>query len=170
MSTYDDVNLFNGKNDRFDWKLVGKKEMLVPYNAYRLVYHDNATETFQSKFINPDLVRWELHRVWVVEAKLKEGKRHIYSKRTFYVDEDSWNVLASDQYDGRGVLWRPGFAYLTQNYDVPATINMTSGHYDLVAGTYSINQWPSTGGIKVSEKLESDNAWTADSLAGSGVR
>ncbi|MGH8807966.1 MAG: DUF1329 domain-containing protein, partial [Noviherbaspirillum sp.] len=117
MSTYDDVNLFNGKMDRFDFKLVGKKEVYVPYNTYRFTYNGSAEDVFQAKSVNPAVLRWELHRMWVVEAKLKDGQRHIYSKRTFYVDEDSWATLASDQYDGRGQLWRAGFGYLTQSYD-----------------------------------------------------
>ena len=170
ISTVDDVNLFNGKPDRFDWKLVGKKEVYVPYNTYRFTYHDKPEELFQAKFINPELVRWELHRMWVVEATLKEGQRHVYSRRTFYLDEDSWNVLAADQYDGRGQLWRPGFAYITQSYDVPAPISIPSGHYDLIGGGYYINVWPGASGMKVSDTLTPDSQWTADSLAAAGVR
>ncbi|MEJ8822619.1 DUF1329 domain-containing protein [Variovorax humicola] len=170
QSTIDDVNLFSGKLDRFDFKLVGKKEMYVPYNDYRFVYNDKAEDVFQAKFINPSVVRWELHRVWVVEATLKEGKRHIYSRRTLYLDEDSWAVIASDQYDARGQLWRPGFAYPTQVYDRMAPNNMTSGHYDLLAGTYYVNLWPGTAGVKVLDSGASDSEWTADSLAAQGVR
>jgi hypothetical protein len=170
MSTLDDVGLFNGKLDRFDFKLVGKKEMYVPYNDYRFVYHDKPEEVFKSEFINPDLVRWELHRVWVVEATLKEGKRHIYSRRTFYFDEDTWMAMAVDQYDGRGQLWRPGFSYFTQHYDATVPSNVTSGHYDLVAGSYYINQWPSVYGVKVMDALQSDSLWTPDALASQGVR
>ncbi|RJF98547.1 DUF1329 domain-containing protein [Noviherbaspirillum saxi] len=170
MSTYDDVNLFNGKLDRFDWKLVGKKEMYVPYNAYRFLYNGKPEDVFQAKFINPDTVRWELHRVWVVEASVKEGKRHIYSKRTYYIDEDTWFILASDQYDGRGQLWRPGFSYMTQSYDVPTPTHFTSGHYDVIAGSYYVNQWPGSNGIKIGGKPMADSFWTPESLAGSGIR
>ncbi|MNJ22405.1 hypothetical protein D3C77_167760 [compost metagenome] len=170
MSTVDDIYLFNGRLDRFDWKLIGKKEMYVPYNTYRFTYAEDPKNVFGPKFINPDLVRWERHRVWVVEATLKEGKRHIYSKRTFYIDEDSWTALAVDQYDGRGQLWRPGFSYMTQMYDVGAINNSPGGHYDLIAGTYYINVWPGKGGVKVMDKLSPDNGWTSDSLAGAGVR
>jgi len=169
MSTYDDINLFNGKMDRYDWQLVGKKEMYVPYNTYRFSYADNPGDVFQSKFVNPNLVRWELHRVWVVDAKLKEGQRHIYSRRTFYIDEDSWLAVAVDQYDGRGQLWRPGFQYMNWGYDVLAPIT-SSGHYDLIAGTYYMNLWPSVHGAKFSDTLQSDSMWTADALAGAGVR
>ena len=170
MSTYDDVLLFNGKLDRFDFKLVGKKEIYVPYNTYRFTYHDKPDEVLQPRFINPDVLRWELHRVWVVDATLKKGQRHVYSRRTFYVDEDSWTLLASDQYDGRGALWRPGFSYFTQSYDVPAPSNIASGHYDLVAGTYYINTWPGAGGMKVFDALLPELSWAPDSLAGKGVR
>lgn len=170
MSTIDDIYLFNGSQDRFNFKLVGKKEVYVPYNDYRFVYHDKPEDLFKPKFINPDFVRWELHRMWVVEATLKEGARHIYSRRTFYVDEDSWMILASDQYDGRGQLWRPGFAYLTQHYESAVPSNAVSGHYDLIAGTYYINQWPGANGIKVLNTLQSDSMWTSDALASQGVR
>jgi hypothetical protein len=148
---------------------VGKKEMYVPYNTYRFAYHDKPEELFQPKFINPSHVRWELHRMWVVEAKLKEGQRHIYSRRTFYVDEDSWFVVAVDQYDGRGQLWRPGFGYLHQGYDATVPI-ISAGHYDLIAGTYYVNIWPGATGAKLSNTLEPDSQWTGDSLAGQGVR
>ncbi len=170
MSTYDDVNMFNGKLDRFDYKLVGKKEVYVPYNNYRFTYHDKPEDVFQPKFVNPDFVRWELHRVWVVEAKLKEGKRHIYSRRTFYLDEDSWCIVAVDQYDGRGQLWRPGFSYLTANYDAASVSAMASGHYDLIAGSYYINLWAGAGGLKVTDTVLPDSSWTADNLAAQGVR
>ncbi len=170
MSTYDDVNLFNGKMDRFDFKLVGKKEIYIPYNTYRFTYAEDPDKVFLAKSINPDYVRWELHRVWVVDATLKEGQRHIYSRRTFYVDEDSWAAMAVDQYDGRGQLWRIGFAYLTQSYDIPTPTTFTTGHYDLIAGTYYINIWPSIYGIKITETRQPDTYWTGDSLAGQGVR
>ncbi len=169
MSTYDDTNLFNGAQDRYDMKLVGKKEIFVPYNTYRFNYFDKPDGALLEKFINPELVRWELHRVWVVEATLKEGKRHIYPRRTFYVDEDSWFILASDQYDGRGQLWRPGFAYLAPLYDAQ-TSQATAGHYDLVGGSYYISMWPGAQGVKPLNALKPDTLWTPDTLAGRGVR
>jgi hypothetical protein len=90
-TTFDDTFIFNGSMERYDFKLVGKKEMIVPYNDYQAVYQSKQDDLLKPNFLNPDLVRWELHRVWVVEATLKEGKRHVYSKRTFYLDEDSWS-------------------------------------------------------------------------------
>ena len=85
-------------------------------------------------------MRWELHRVWVVEATLKPGKRHIYSKRVFYLDEDSWTALASDQYDARGQLYRSSFAYQSYSYDVQAPFADTFAIYDFTSGAYNITR------------------------------
>jgi len=169
-TTFDDTFMFNGSMERFDFKLVGKKEMLVPYNAYAAVYQAKQDDLFKPNHLNPDLVRWEMHRVWVVEATLKEGKRHVYSKRTFYLDEDSWAALASDEYDARGQLWRTGFAYMAPSYDLPAPYTDMFGHYDLVSRVYSVTGFTAeTGGLRHTKALP-DREWTADALAGSGIR
>ena len=169
-NTFDDVFIFNGSMERFDFKLVGKKEMIVPYNDYAAVYEAKQDELLKPNHMNPDLVRWELHRVWVVEATLRDGKRHVYGKRVFYLDEDSWAALASDQYDGRGQLYRAGFAYMAPSYDLPAPYTDMFGHYDLVAGIYSLTGFiAETGGLRHTKPL-SEREWSADSLAGAGIR
>jgi len=169
-TTFDDTFIFNGSMERYDFKLVGKKEMFVPYNAYQAVYESKQDELLQPNHLNPDLVRWELHRVWVVEATLKEGKRHVYGKRTFYLDEDSWAALASDQYDIRGELYRAGFAYMAPSYDLPAPYTDMFSHYDFVARMYQLTGFNAeTGGLFHTEPLP-DREWTADSLAGAGIR
>ncbi len=169
-STYDDAWVFNGAMDRYDFKLVGKREMLVPYNAYKITYHKVASDVVKPNHVNPDMVRWELHRVWVVEATLKPGKRHIYSKRVFYIDEDSWTALASDEYDGRGQLYRASFDHMTFSYDVQAL--QTGNHmiYDFVSGTYNITGVAGPhGGTRYIDALKAAE-WAPDALAGSGVR
>jgi hypothetical protein len=124
----------------------------------------------KQNFLNPDQVRWELHRVWVVEAKLKPGKRHIYSRRTFYLDEDSWVILMSDEYDARGQLYRVGTALMAPEYDAPSPSADAHVHYDLTSGGYGINVWPgSKGWIKMSA-CKSESAWSPDALAAAGVR
>lgn len=169
-TTFDDTFVFNGSMERYDFKLVGKKEMLVPYNDYRMAYHSTSAELLKPNHLNPDVVRWEMHRVWVVEATLREGKRHVYSKRTFYLDEDSWVAVASDEYDARGQLYRAAFAYVTPSYEVPAPMADLHGNYDLIAGSYSLSGYTAeSGGIRYTKPL-SDREWSPDALAGAGIR
>ncbi|MDH4583189.1 DUF1329 domain-containing protein [Pseudomonas sp. BN415] len=170
-TTYDDAFVFNGSMERFDFKLVGKKEMYVPYNTYKMTYETKPEELLAPNHLNPDFVRWELHRVWVVEATLKEGKRHIYGKRVFYVDEDSWAALASDEYDGHGQLYRTVISTPTQSYDAVAPFTSSYFAYDLVAGNYAmvVHLGGEKGGLKYIDPL-SERDWNADSLAGRGVR
>jgi hypothetical protein len=169
-ATYDDTWIFNGALDRYDFKLLGKKEMIVPYNDYKISYHTKPADITKPNHVNPDMVRWELHRVWVVEATLKPGKRHIYSKRVFYIDEDSWSALAADQYDARGQLYRASFDHLTFSYDAQAL--QTGNHmiYDFVSGSYNITGMAGPhGGTRYIDPLKASD-WTPDSLAGTGVR
>jgi hypothetical protein len=137
MRTSDQLDMFNGAIDRYDWELVGRREMLVPYNSYKLHsdevrYRDILTRLH----INQDLTRYELHRVWVVEARLKEGTKHIYPRRTFYIDEDSWQILHVDQYDSRGEIWRVSEGHAINYYEVPTFFTTLEVHLDLVAGRY----------------------------------
>ncbi len=137
MRTSDQFDMFNGAPDRYDWKLVGKKEMYVPYNSYKL--HSDSLkykDILTPLHINQDLTRYELHRVWVVDATLKQGTSHIYSRRTFYIDEDSWQILAVDQYDGRGQLWRISEAHCINYYDAQIFWSTLEVHTDLIAGRY----------------------------------
>lgn len=135
--TADNFDMFNGAPDRYDWKLIGKKEMYIPYNNYKmdekgLPYDD----IIKPGHLNPDLARYELHRVWVVEAKLKSGTRHIYGARTFFIDEDSWQAAVIDLYDGRENLWRVQEAYAMQYYNAATPWYAMETVYDLQNGRY----------------------------------
>jgi uncharacterized protein DUF1329 len=139
MRTNDQFDMYNGSPERYDWELVGRKEIYVPYNNYKisspsLEYKDILTPLH----INQDYPRYELHRVWVVEATLKEGARHIYKRRTFYVDEDSWQILIVDQYDNRDQLWRVSEGMAMNYYDVPTLWTTLEVHTDMQAGRYLV--------------------------------
>jgi hypothetical protein len=169
-SVYDDAGVFNGAMDRFNWKLLGKKEMYIPYNAYKLTYEKNPELYLKPNYLDPAFVRWELHRVWVVEATLQPGKRHVYAKRLFYLDEDSWSAVASDQYDERGQLYRGSFAFIAPSWAVQSVNAATSMIYDLTSGAYNISGvYGPHGGIRYIKSL-SRGQWSPESLAGSGVR
>jgi hypothetical protein len=137
LITADNIDGYNGAPDRFDWKLVGKQELFIPYNSYKIGSRDiKYDDVIKPNHVNQDLARYEKHRVWVVEATLKPGARHIYAKRRFYVDEDSWQIAQSDQYDSRGELWRSGELHAIQQYDHGFTYNVLETSYDLISGRY----------------------------------
>ena len=135
--TSDQFDMYNGAPDRYTWTLVGKKEMIVPYNSYQL-HSDKikTTDVLKPLHINQDLARYELHRVWVVEAKVKPGASHLYARRTFYIDEDSWQILVADQYDGRDQMWRVSEAHCINYYDAQVFWSTLEVHIDLQNGRY----------------------------------
>ena len=135
--TSDQLDTFNGAPDRYEWELKGRREMYVPYNNYRL--HSDRIEhadLIQPGHINPAFARYELHRVWEVDATLKDGTSHIYARRTFFLDEDSWQIVVADHYDGRGQLWRVAETYTINYYDVPLLWETLLAIYDLQNGRY----------------------------------
>ncbi|QOL26341.1 DUF1329 domain-containing protein [Thalassotalea sp. LPB0316] len=137
LRTSDNYDMYNGAPDRYDWKLVGKKELYIPYNSYQLM--DTSAkykDLIQAGHLNPDYLRYELHRVWEVEGTLKEGARHIYAKRTLFIDEDTWGASVIDHYDGRGDLWRVAEAHNVQFYDVDTPWMVAEALYDLNSGRY----------------------------------
>ena len=137
--TVDDTLGFNGAMDRFEWTLLGKQELYVPYHAYRFDSHDVDYDELLTPFhANPDYMRWEKRRVWVVEATLREGKRHIYGKRRFYVDEDSWNIVMTENYDGRGELWKVVLINSLYEYNVRGYVSRAMMFHELRAGGYIV--------------------------------
>lgn len=137
LRTADQLDMFNGAPDRYDWKLVGKQEMYIPYNAYKL--SDNSAkyeDIIMQGHINQDFTRYELHRVWKVEATLKAGQRHIYGKRTFYIDEDSYQIALADHYDNRNQLWRVAEGHALQFVNANVLWYAAATNYDLISGRY----------------------------------
>lgn len=135
----DQVDVFNGALDRYDWKLVGKKEMYIPYNSFlinspMIKYQD----IIRPGHINQNLARYELHRVWIVDATLRDGLRHQFKKRRFYVDEDSWAIAAVDCYDNRDQLWKVQEAQLLTVPFVPTVTGIPEIIYDLQSGRYFV--------------------------------
>ena len=138
MRVNDQFDAWNGAPDRYDWKLVGKKEIYVPYNSFKLADKSLKYEKdmIRKNTINSDLMRYELHRVWEVEANLKAGSKHIYGKRVFYLDEDTWTVVYEDAYDTRKQLWRVAVHPMIQFYDAKVPWYRANIWHDLNNGNY----------------------------------
>lgn len=139
LFNFDDMDMFNGSPDRYDWQVVGKREIYVPYNNYKM---DSRQLTYkdivQLNHINPDVTRYELHRVWHVIATLKPGQEHVYAKREFYFDEDSWQILHVDVYDNKGQLWRVAQSFFEQYYHKQIPWKAADVYYDLLSGRYAV--------------------------------
>jgi hypothetical protein len=137
LRTSDQFDMYNGSPERYEWKLVGKKELFVPYNSYKLHWGKvKADDVIKPLHINQDLARYELHRVWVVDSTLRPGQRHIYKRRTLYFDEDSWQIVAVDCYDNRDQLWRVQEGHALNFYNVPDLWTTMELTYDLQARRY----------------------------------
>jgi len=137
---FDEAAMFSGRMDRFNYKLVGKREMYVPYNAVKATWSPPEV-AIGKQFVNPDVMRWELHRVWVVEATLKSGARHAASKRNYYVDEDSWTIMASEGFDQSGKIFRVLLNHSSPNYSGSggvADFQSAIQAYDLARGAYTV--------------------------------
>ncbi|WP_024589186.1 MULTISPECIES: DUF1329 domain-containing protein [unclassified Pseudoalteromonas] len=137
LRTTDDFDMFNGSPNRYNWTLKGKQELYIPYNSYKL--HSDKLEyddILMPGHINPEHTRYEKHRVWVVEANLKDDTRHIYKKRVFYIDEDSWQVQVTDIYDNRDQLYRVAMAYGLNYYEVPTQWSTLEVYHDLNSRRY----------------------------------
>ncbi|QDH66533.1 MULTISPECIES: DUF1329 domain-containing protein [Pseudomonas] len=171
LITFDEINGFDGKMDRFDFKLVGKKEMYIPYNSYRT--SGAATDDLvRSGYANPDLMRWELHRVWVVEATLKPGQRHANPRKMFYLDEDSWSMAVYNSYDAAGKLHRSqNFASFVAYDDVPMIRSESVVMYDHSKGNYALASM--SGGTRTgwhAAEPFSPNLLSSAAMAGAGIR
>lgn len=140
MAIADQVDTYNGAPDRYEWTLVGKQEMLVPYNSYAVHQKGIPYDTIlQEKTLNPQLLRYELHRVWVVEADLRKGHSHIYGKRRFYLDEDSWQILMVDLYDKNSELSGLQESHPISYYEVPMFGSTLETIYDFKGSRYFVD-------------------------------
>ena len=171
VASFDEIETFAGRMDRFDWKVIGKKEMLIPYNSNRLLQPLKDSEVLGARTLNPDHVRWELHRVWVVEANLKAGQRHTATKSRYYIDEDTWLAVLGERYDNNGQLTRVPFAIPVVMSDVQATSNVTWGIYDLTSGASYINCLVNERNMAYKPvPAYKDAVFTPDAMSGDGVR
>jgi hypothetical protein len=164
---FDEVMGIMGHPDRYQWKLVGKKEMYIPYNNNALVT-SKEEDFFSGAHANPDKTRWELHRVWEVEATVAPGKRHAVPKRRYYLDEDTWLLVMMDGYDSQGKLWRTtqGYPYVVPS--IPAVVIKPVTVFDLQKGTSSTVQYLES--FKVLPKRKPEIYFTGDAVAADASR
>jgi len=136
----DENDGWNGAPDRYDWKLLGKRELLIGYNAYKLADRTlRYADIIRARNLDTDLLRYEVHRVWVVEATLAKGHHHRYYRRVFYVDEDTWQVAQEEIYTAKGQLFRFADHHMIQYYDVMVPWYAAMVYHDLRSGAYLVS-------------------------------
>jgi hypothetical protein len=172
VASFDEVDVIGGRTDRHDWKIVGKKEMLIPYNSNRMHVAAKDSDLLMGNHLNPDHVRWELHRVWILEASLKAGQRHQAPKGRYYFDEDTWVAVLGDRWDANGQLWKTVWQHPVVMPDLPATTPQQQwGFNDLISGT-----WYASGVVNERQQhykivpRRGDSFFTPEAMAGEGVR
>jgi len=171
LVSFDEIEGFTGRMDRFDWKLVGKQEMLIPYNSNRTLVPEKDADLVGGHHLNPDHVRWELHRVWVVEASLRNGQRHTSPKSRYYIDEDSWILVWGDRWDAKGQLARSQFNIPIAMPDLPGEVSFTWGAFDHISRTMFVGLVMNEQKSQVKlQKRYPDVTFTPDAMAGEGVR
>lgn len=171
VMTFDEMYTWTGRMDRFDWKLIGKQEMIVPYNANRLLQPLKDEDVLKGNFLNPDHVRWEKHRVWVVEAKVRNGQRHQAAKSRYYCDEDTWICLLADRWDANGQLWRTLWSQVISVPELPGSAIASFGYNDLQTGTGFVAQLNNSKPKQyVLKNIDNDKVFSPDGLSGSSVR
>ena len=171
VMSFDEIYTFTGRLDRFDWKIVGKKEMFIPYNANNLFQPKTDAEVLGKHHVNPDHMRWELHRVWVVEAALKAGQRHQAPKSRYYCDEDSWTCVLGDRWDANGQLWKTLWTQTFVAPDMPGIVVGSTGFNDLLSGAAFVGQLYNSKSTQIGVvPKRADSHFTPDALSGESVR
>ncbi|MRI33827.1 DUF1329 domain-containing protein [Endozoicomonas sp. OPT23] len=172
MTTVDSGSGFNGATDRYNWKLVGKKELYIPYNSYKMGSPEiEFEELLPAGHINPEYARYELHRVWVVEATLKDGKRNVFKKRVIHLDEDSWLASVVDMYDNRDNLWQVTMYNSLYAYDVPGIKGSVIAFHDVLGEQYFVQQLTNkTGPATINTEKREMSYFSASTLRKLGVR
>ena len=162
---YDQIDVFNGALERYSYKLVGKKEILIPYNSWILNSPTfKYADLMQPGHVTPDFCRYELHRVWVVEATLVPGQRHQLKKRVFYLDEDSWSIAGVDGYDNRDQLWKVQEAHLLTIPFIPTVSGIPEVIYDLQTKRYFLTTMTNEDPVSDFEKKYDDKEFAPAGL------
>jgi hypothetical protein len=171
VMSFDEIETFTGRLDRFDWKLVGKQEMYIPYNGNKLLQPTTDAEVLDKHHLKPDHVRWELHRVWVVDATVRAGQRHQAPKSRYYCDEDTWICTLADRWDAQGQLWKTVWSQTFVAPELPGIIVGSFGFNDLLSGSAFVgNLYNSKPAHYPLVPRYQDRVFTPDAMAGEGIR
>ncbi len=152
LTTVDQVDGFNGAKDRYIWSDLGKQLRLMPYNAYK--FHEASIEEILTpNHVNQEYLRYELVSVNVVNATLKDDKRHIIPHRIMYFDSDSHNMLAEETFDDQRNLMAYREFPIINFYDQPMCLSIHAATYEFATRRYQLQSLRSADIPKVQWRL-----------------
>lgn len=169
IANFDEVNAYDSSIGRYDWKLGGKREMYVPYNTNSYHQATSLDQVMTASTVNPDFMRFELHRVWVVDGTLKQGQRHVVPRVRLFLDEDTWTAVAADRWDAQGQVWKVAYTLPTV---IPSAGPIVAGYmiYDMIGGGYFASAYlPRDKQVDLKAAIP-DRLFSPESLSGEGVR
>ncbi|MDY7540136.1 DUF1329 domain-containing protein [Undibacterium sp. RTI2.1] len=171
LMSFDEVQTWSGKLDRFEFKIAGKKEMFVPYNVNKMLQPKADAEVLSKTGVNPSYMRWELHRVWVIDSALRAGQRHPAAKSRYYCDEDTWICVLADRFDSNGQLWKTIWSASFVAPDLPGNVIGSFGFNDLLSGNSYVGDLYNSKSVHYAVKPRySDSTFTPDAMASESVR
>jgi hypothetical protein len=171
VMSFDEIYTWTGRLDRFNWKIVGKKEFYIPYNNNRFMQTKTDAQVLGKNHYNPDFMRWEQHRVWVVEATLRPGQRHQAPRSRYYCDEDSWICVLGDRWDASGQLWKTLWSQVLVAPDLPGVMIGSNGFNDLLSGAAFIGQVYNGKASQIAlQKRRPDSYFSPEAIAGESLR
>lgn len=170
LTSFDEVGGFSGRMNVYNWKILGKKEIYIPYNSNKLWVPTKVSDVMGPHNLNPDWVRWELHRVWVVEGTLAPGKSHVMHKSVYYLDEDTFMMVLGDRWDANGrltkVVWNVPMVFP----EIPAVTTSTFLAHDLLKDLYVGIDVPNEFDVQYKMQRFPDELFTGDAMAQDSVR
>ena len=170
--TFDELYVWTGRLDRFDWTIVGKEEKYIPYNTNGFMQPISDQDVLSKHHWNPEHMRWEKHRVWIVEANLKKDERHQIAKARYYCDEDTWICVLGDRWDANGNLWKMVWTATFVAPELPGISMGAFGIYDLMENKAFFAHISNEKRVQFNylEKPRSAIMFTPDAMAGSSIR
>jgi hypothetical protein len=106
----DDFECFAGKNENYDWKYLGERQMLGCINDPQVPPPRCPTDGGAS--ICP--TQWQMRHMYIMEGVARRSRLpgDLYSKHILYIDSEADFGMYQDQYDKRGQLFINYVSYL----------------------------------------------------------
>jgi hypothetical protein len=140
---YDDINSFNGKITRFNYKVLGERPMLGNFAKQHLTYLRKSGDYL------PLDEAWEVVNTQVLEITPKDPE-YCYPRKVLYLDQLTHQAIWVQVFNAKGELWKEQFnlysmVKLADGQEVisptsPVIINLQNGRATVFVTARAFNQ------------------------------